>query len=41
MSEALAPTKQIGGLDWSPRGLPYVTPLTVETGDPIPGNNGV
>ena len=40
-SNALAPAKQVGGLDWSPRSFPYVTPLAIETRDPVPGDNGV
>ena len=40
-NKALVPTKQVGGLNWSPCSLPYVAPLAVETGDPIPGNDGV
>jgi len=36
-----APAEQVGNLDWSPCSFPYITPLAVETRDPIPGNNGV
>lgn len=40
-SGVLIPTKQISGLDRSPRSFPYVTILAIETRDPIPGDNSI
>lgn len=38
---ALVPAEQVGSLDWGPCRFPDETPLTVETCDPVPGNDGV